>query len=128
MELQSRPTVLLIDFDPDILKLMEYVFEGEDLELITCRTPEEGLRILSARRVGCLLLDVHFAHTPECFGLLDALRALPDGPNLPVLVTSAMQEVEISRRVLALGARKFIPKPFYPGEILDEIREALVVH
>lgn len=118
----NHPTVLLIDDDPDILKLMEYVFEDEDVQLLTCRTPEEGLRVLSGRPVGCLLLDIHFAHTPECFGLLDALRALPGGPELPVLVTSAMHEEEIARRVLALGARKFIPKPFYPGEILQEVR------
>jgi CheY-like chemotaxis protein len=125
MEYQNRPTVLLIDDDPDILKLMEYVLEGEDLRLLTCRTPEEGLRILEGQPVGCLLLDIHFAHTPECFGLLDALRALPGGPALPVLVTSAMQEAEVAGRVLALGARKFIPKPFYPGQILQEIRDVL---
>lgn len=125
MNRERQPTVLLIDDDPDILKLMEYVFEDEDLGLLTCRTPEEGLRLLQGHPVGCLLLDIHFSHTPECFGLLDALRALPGGRSLPVLVTSAMQEGEVARRVLALGARKFIPKPFYPDEILQEIRAVI---
>lgn len=121
----ASPTLLLIDDDPDILKLMEYVFADEELELLTCRTPDEGLRILAHHKVDCLLLDVPFSRTPECFGLLYALRTLPGGGRIPVLVTSAMQEADVAGRVLALGARKFIPKPFYPGEVLAEVRAAL---
>lgn len=117
-----RPTVLLIDEDPDILKLMEYAFADENLDLICCRTPEDGLEHLAAREVQCILLDIHFARTPECLGFLGALRRLHGEGAPPTLVTSALTVPEVARQVLDLGARKFIPKPFYPREILDEIR------
>lgn len=125
MDPRPLPTVLLIDDDPDIRELMGYAFAEEEIELLACPTPEEGFRILASRSVNCLLLDIHFAHTPECFGLLDALRVLPNGRELPVLVTSTMREAEVAGRVLALGARKFIPKPFFPGEVVSEVRAAL---
>ncbi|MEW6486583.1 MAG: response regulator [Thermodesulfobacteriota bacterium] len=122
MQPASRPTVLLIDEDPDILKLLEYAFADEDLDLICCRTPEAGLGHLAGREVRCILLDMHFARTPECLGFLGALRRLYGQAAPPTLVTSATTGHEIVRQVLDLGARKFIPKPFYPREILEEIR------
>jgi DNA-binding response OmpR family regulator len=121
METARCPTVLLIDDDPDILKLMEYVFADEDYRLVTCRTPDEGFQVLSNGDVDCVLLDIHFARTPECLGLLGAVRALPGCDRLPVFATSTMHEPEVATRVLDLGARKFIPKPFYPAEILQEL-------
>lgn len=118
----ARPTVLLIDGDPDILQLMAFAFAGEGLDLVLCQSPEDGLVRLTAQPVDCVLLDVHFARTPEALGFLSALRHLRGSAAPPVLVTSAMTGAEVVRQVLELGARKFIPKPFYPREILREIR------
>lgn len=126
MRPSSRPIVLLIDDDPDILHLMAYSFADEGFDLITCRTPEEGLRAAVEKGVDCVLLDIHYAHTPECLGFLSAIRSLPGQHRIPVFATSAMTGQEVVRQVLALGARKFIPKPFYPGQVLQEIRSALV--
>lgn len=125
MNPRPHPTVLLIDDDPDIRELMSYAFAEEEVDLVTCRTPEEGFRILSSRTVDCLLLDIHFAHTPECFGLLDALRVLPNGRDLPVLVTSTMREAEVESHARLVGARKFIPKPFCLDEVVSEVRALL---
>lgn len=118
----KKRTILLIDEDPDILKLMGCVFATEDLELVTAPSPEAGLTLLEKASVDCVLIDIHFAHAPECFGFLQAARALPCTADVPILATSAMHEQEVVTRVLALGARKFIAKPFYPGEILKEVR------
>jgi len=118
----ARPSVLLIDEDPDILELMAFAFADEDLDLVLCKNPEEGLHKLTAQHFDCVLLDVHFAHTPESLGFLDALRHLPGTTPPPVLVTSAMTGADVARQVIDLGARKFIPKPFYPTEVLREIR------
>jgi DNA-binding response OmpR family regulator len=113
---------LLIDADPDVLRLMTSVFAEDETELVTCQTPQQGLALLMSREVKCVLLDVSFAHTPECLGFLGALRSLPDTTATPVIVTSAMTGPEVIRQVLGLGARKFIPKPFLPSEILREVR------
>lgn len=118
----ARPTVLLIDEDPDILKLLQCAFADENLDLICCRTPEDGLAHLAVSEVRCILLDIHFARTLECLGFLGAVGRLYGRAAPPTLVTSATTGHEIVRQVLDLGARKFIPKPFYPREILEEIR------
>ena len=122
---RSRPTVLFIDDDSDILKLMDYVFSHEPMELITRRSPEEGLRVISQRPVDCVFLDIHFARAPEGFGFMAALRSVSGDQPIPCLVTSAMDAREVETRAMALGARKFIPKPFFPAEVIDEIRTAV---
>ena len=119
MAARPRPTVLFIDDDSDILKLMDYVFSDEPMELIARRTPEEGLRVLAQRPVDCVLLDIHFARAPEGFGFMAALRNVTAAAPVPCLVTSAMDAREVKSRAMALGAHKFIPKPFFPGEVVE---------
>ncbi len=119
------PTVLLIDSDPDILKLMEYAFETEGIEIIPCTEATEALRHVADGKVDCAVVDLHHARTPECLGFLNAVRSLPMGRDLPVLVTSTTLHAETLEQALALGARKVIPKPFYPSEVLREVRAAV---
>jgi DNA-binding response OmpR family regulator len=118
----TRPTVLLVDDEPDLLELMECALAQEGFALITCRSPEDGLRRLAAGDVRCVLLNVAFGRTPECLGFLSALRALQGDAAPPILVTSATAGPELVRQVLDLGARKFIPRPFYPRDIRRAVR------
>ncbi len=123
MDASTRPTLLLIDDDPDILNLLRFTFAEEPLDLVTCRTPEEGLAVLAERAVHCVLLDVSVARTPECYGLLAALRKNP--VQVPVVATSAMTSHVMVRHVLDLGARTFLPKPYYPRDLVREVRAAV---
>lgn len=127
MAVHPRPTVLFIDDDCDVLQLMGFVFSEEPMELITRRTTQEGLQVLRERPVDCVCLDIHFARAPEGFGFLAALHSLGNGRRIPCVVTSAMSASEVEHRVLALGARKFIPKPFFPAELVSEIRTAVAL-
>ena len=117
--------MLFIDDDRDILTLMDYVFSEESMELITRRTPEEGLLVLAQCSVDCVFLDIHFARAPEGFGFMAALRSLAGDRRIPCLVTSAMDARDVENRAMALGARKFIPKPFFPAEVVAAIRTAV---
>lgn len=125
MAVHPRPTVLFIDDDSDVLQLMGYVFSEEPMELITRRTPQEGLQVLREQPVHCVCLDIHFARAPEGFGFIAALHNLGSDRCIPCVVTSSMAASEVEHRVLALGARKFIPKPFFPAELVSEIRTAV---
>lgn len=118
----TRPTVLLVDDGPDLLELLECALTQEGFALITCRSPEAGLRRLAGGDVQCVLLNVPFGRTPECLGFLSALRALQGAAAPPILVTSAAAAPEVADQVLDLGASKFIPKPSYPREIVREVR------
>jgi two-component system phosphate regulon response regulator PhoB len=121
----ARPAVLVIDADRDIIRLMECVLGGQGYDAVTCATPEEGLKVVSRQHIDCVLIDIHFARTPECLGFLRALRMLPRAARVPVLATSAMAEQEVARQVIELGARKLIQKPFFPRDILQEIQAAV---
>ena len=121
----STPTVLFIDSDPDVLKLMEYAFRNEGLHVIACREIDTALVHVRRGEVDCVVVDFHHARTPECVQFLKKLRATVRNEGPPVLVTSATLPTETARQVLELGARKFIPKPFYPSEVLREVRAAV---
>ncbi len=125
MPRRSTPTVLLIDSDPDVLKLMEYAFRNEGLAVIPCREVGRALNHVRSGHVDCVVVDFHHARTAECLRFLKELRATGTNGRLPVLVTSATLPMETVGQVLELGARKYIPKPFYPSEVLREVQAAV---
>ncbi len=125
MDETRTPTVLLIDDDPDILKLMAYVFEDAGLTLVSLRDPEAGFQHLARHPVDCVVLDISVRRVPECLAFLSAAAALPPWRQAPVVATSALVTADVREQVLRSGARRFLPKPFFPGQLLDEIRAAV---
>jgi hypothetical protein len=55
-----------------------------------------------------------------------ALPDLPAGKHIPCSATSAMDACKVENRPRALGAGKFTPKPFFPGEVLKAIHTAVI--
>lgn len=56
------------------------------------------------------------------FGLLDAVRELPDGQTTPFLFLSARTEKEYVSHARVLGADDYLFKPFDPDELLTAVK------
>ena len=71
----------------------------------------EALELLRARPFDLMLLDVMM---PEMNGyeVLEALKADPRFRNLPVIMISALDQIESVIRCIELGAADSLPKPF----------------
>lgn len=71
---------------------------------------------------GLVILDLML---PGAHGF-DVLKALRhEHPHVPVLVLSARQGASDRVRALELGADDFVPKPFWPDELLARVRARL---
>jgi DNA-binding response OmpR family regulator len=115
-------SVLLIEDDPDVLRIVRDRLLAAGYHVVGCDTGERGLTLVEEQHFDAIVLDVGLPGI-DGFSVLRSIRA--DGNRVPVmLLTAAGDETD---RVLGLemGADDYVVKPFSPRELLARVRAVL---
>ncbi|HKT51486.1 MAG TPA: response regulator transcription factor [Candidatus Angelobacter sp.] len=114
-------SVLLIDDDAELSKLLEEYLQSEQLHLDAAHDGPGGLQKALANQYAVVILDVML---PGMSGL-DVLKQLRQKSSVPVLMLTARGS-ELDRILgLELGADDYLPKPFNPRELVARLRAIL---
>jgi len=106
-------TVLVVDDDRINRSLLSKLLEHEGYEARTAVNGREALAALAEESFDAVLLDIVM---PEVDGM-EVLRTLKGDPRLwriPVIVISAVDEIDSIVACLDLGADDYVQKPFDP--------------
>jgi two-component system alkaline phosphatase synthesis response regulator PhoP len=118
------PTVLIADDDPDVLELVRLSLRPADLELVLAHDGAEALATALRIRPALAILDVTMPEM-DGFEVTEAIRADPTVSSTRIfLLTARARQVE-RERGLALGADRYLAKPFKPRELRAEVDAAL---
>jgi DNA-binding response OmpR family regulator len=105
-----KPTVLIVDDQPDTLHLMIDMLKG-DCRLKLATSGERALALCQLDTPPDLvLLDVVLPGM-DGFEVVRRLRQHPSSSGIPIVMVSALEEEELQQRALELGAVDFIRKP-----------------
>ncbi|MDQ3756252.1 MAG: response regulator [Actinomycetota bacterium] len=117
-------TVLVVDDDPVIQKLLQVNFEMEGYSVITAGDGEEGLAKAQAERPDAVVLDVMM---PKMDGLEVArrLKGDPETQGIPIVLLSAKAQQADIQAGTATGAEEYLTKPFDPLELLQRVGELI---
>lgn len=107
--------VLLIDDDRTVCQLMARQVEESGFSALTANSFPEALRLYREHRPDLVLLDVMMP-TVDGFKIARMLRGEP-GPFVPIILLTALDDVESKRRGMAAGADDFLIKPVSPLEL-----------
>lgn len=114
-------SVLLIDDDTELTKLLQEYLEEEQFHLDAAHDGVVGLQKALANQYAVVVLDVML---PGMSGL-DVLKQLRQKSSVPVLMLTARGS-ELDRILgLELGADDYLPKPFNPRELVARLRAIL---
>ena len=92
----------------------------DDLELIQSGTLDETIAQLDNHKdLDLVLLDLHMPGSEDFYGVI---RISEDFPNVPVAVVSANDTPTVVSKVMAFGARGFIPKTTPSSETANAIK------
>src|ERR1039457_1273638 len=116
---ETTRTVLIVDDDPQILRLVRAMLGPQDVKVVAAPLPSDALRICGEETVDVLISDVTM---PEMDGNKLAERVLKLHPRVSVLLISG--EVDEAPPVRA-GRVRFLKKPFFPAELIKLLREML---
>ncbi len=112
-------TILVVDDEPQILRLVESILQPRTVNLRTAPRPQEALQICRTEPVDLLISDLRM---PGLDGAKLAERVLELQPGASILLISGAREAP----KIARNARvRFLKKPFFPAVLLKEIRELL---
>ncbi|MEP6654387.1 MAG: ATP-binding protein, partial [Myxococcales bacterium] len=119
----GRETVLVVEDEPTVRKLIRHVLAGLGYRVLTASNGLEALAIVEqGQAVDVLVTDLVM---PGLGGRELAARARERSPTLPILFMSGYSaDVGIDQDVLSSG-ENFLAKPFLPGDLARKVREIL---
>lgn len=114
--------ILLIDDDLDLGSMLTDVFMREGIKVTHVEDGKAGLARASSESFALILLDIML---PEIDGLQVLKQLRQSGVETPVLMLTARGD-DVDRVVgLELGADDYLPKPFYPRELIARVKALL---
>jgi DNA-binding response OmpR family regulator len=113
-------TVLVIDDDPVIVKLLRVNFELEGFNVISAGDGREGVEKARNERPDVVISDIMMP-TMNGLELVSTLKSDPETADLPVLLLSAKAQMADVQRGFELGADDYVTKPFDPIELIDKV-------
>jgi two-component system KDP operon response regulator KdpE len=116
-----HPTILIIDDEAQIRKLLEITLQSNDYIVAQAATAKEGLVMAASHPPDAILLDLGL---PDQSGH-EVLRQLRDWYTSPILILSVQNGEDEIVSALDSGANDYLVKPFRTGELLARIRTAL---
>lgn len=117
----NKPTVLIIDDEPQIRKLLNITLQSNDYSVVEAISGKEGIRLVSTHPPDAVLLDLGL---PDESGH-DILKHLREWYSKPILIISVQSNENDIVRALDAGANDYLVKPFRTGELLARLRAAL---
>jgi len=114
--------ILLVDFDP----LVHHVYGGHlkhaGFEIVSAYKAQHAVEMASAQLPQVIVVDTAL---PDMDGisLLRHFRKEPATAQIPVVVVTSLREYKVcEQEAKRSGAAAFLPKPFSPAQLLEEIR------
>lgn len=114
--------VLVVDDEPRIVSFVSRALSAQGFAVDGAL---DGLRAVELAEAGTYELMVLDLLLPGIDGLSVLRRVSESRPDLPVLILSALSDVESKVAALELGAVDYLPKPFALAELLARVRARL---
>ena len=117
-------TVLVVDDDPVILKLLEVNFEMEGFQVVRAADGAEGLERAREVRPDIVVLDVMMPRMTG-YEVAKALREDDGTAHIPIIFVTARAQSSDVERGMELGVEDYVTKPFDPLDLIDRVNALL---
>jgi len=119
------PKILVADDEPDVLEISAKKIKEAGYEVVTAKDGQEALDKIYKDRPDVIVLDIRMPRL-DGFEVLKRLRANPiPGKWQPVIIVSALGELEDMKKGYSLEADYYIAKPCEIEVILKGISTML---
>ncbi len=122
MHNNASATVLVVDDEANLRKVLAALLRKEGYHVLTAATGEEGLALLQQEQVEVLLTDLRM---PGLDGMAVLQQAVAQKPGLPVVMLTAHGTVDTAVDAMQSGAFDYLTKPFDKDELSTIIKKAI---
>jgi len=118
----AKPVILLVDDDPDIIKLVAMRLNASGYEVQAVDGGPMALAALAAARPQLVITDLKMDGM-DGMALFEAIHNM--APTLPVIILTAHGTIPEAVSATKRGVFGFLPKPFDSQALLEQVAQAL---
>jgi two-component system KDP operon response regulator KdpE len=118
----AKVTVLVVDDEPAIRKLLERGLTSYGYKVITTSTGQEALDIAARQSPTIILLDINLESSPDG---VEVCKQLREWSKTPIIMLTVRDEKQMKLAALNAGADDYVTKPFDMEELEARIRAVL---
>ena len=127
--MENRPSILIVDDDPDILDGILIILESQDYILRTARDGIQCLELLKDEVSDLLILDLLMPRM-DGWGVIRKVRSDSRYANMPIMIlTTVIEDASRRRYELETGhsmdIQAYTEKPAKPAELLNQVEKLL---
>ncbi len=120
----ARPSILVVDDEPNIVVSLEFLMGQEGYDVRVARDGDAALEAMRAQAADLVLLDVMIPKR-DGFEVCRAIRENADWRGVQIVMLTAKGRDDEREKGIALGADDYITKPFSNRAVVDRVAELL---
>jgi CheY-like chemotaxis protein len=122
----NKKKILLLDDEPDFVKVIKARLEANNYDVITASNGKEALEKVESDKPDAILLDILMPDM-DGYQVCESLKQEKKTADIPIILLTG-KELEprgIDERCLKLGIDAFLPKLVEAKDLLAKIEEVL---
>ncbi|CRM49328.1 EAL domain-containing response regulator [Pseudomonas sp. 58 R 3] len=120
----SPATLLIVDDEPQVRKLLETLLQHEGYQTLSASSGEEALQLVAQQPPDLILLDIMMPGM-DGYEVASQLKGNAATANIPIIMLTALSESEARISGLETGAEEFLSKPVEHIELWLRVRNLL---
>ncbi|MBW4436696.1 MAG: response regulator [Pleurocapsa minor GSE-CHR-MK-17-07R] len=116
--------VLVVDDVNDSRQLLVDIVGAMGMRVVQAANGPDTLSIARQAHPDLILLDVNMPGMSG-FQVLEALKADPNTAGIPIIMLTALADIDSRVKGLKLGADDYLAKPYNPRELMERVRTRL---
>lgn len=118
------PKIIVVDDDHTATALFEQVLLMYNYEVITLNDSARTIEIASAEQPDLIILDLMMPE-PDGFKLCRMLREHPQFRRTPIIIVTALNDLDSKLVAMGAGANDYLVKPFHIDQLFTMIDKQL---
>ena len=121
---QIMPKIIVVDDDKTSTTLFEQVLLMNKYEVITLNESSKTLEIVKNEKPDIIILDLMMPE-PDGFKVCRMLRAQPQFRRTPIIIVTALNDLDSKLVAIGAGATDYLVKPFHIDQLYTMIEKQL---
>ena len=117
----KKNTVLIVEDEPRIAKLLTIALESIDCKAVACTNGREAVRLAASIHPELILVDLGL---PDMDGK-DVIKHIREWSTVPIIVCTVRSDDSEMIRAFELGADDYVTKPFNPDVLMARVQACL---
>jgi DNA-binding response OmpR family regulator len=120
----TRPVILTIDDDPDVLASLKAILEAHGYTVVQASSAEEGLKAFKAKTPAMVIVDLMMEEVDAGANFVKSVKAA--GGSLPIYMLSSVGDnLSTMTDYRELGLTGVLQKPISPEALLKLVKAKL---